>query len=67
MVDRITWGTDGEISLPKALSTTNVEMVDMEGFCFTPDGLRLNLSLSEREDLLRQGYGPSGVTFDGNH
>lgn len=65
MTEKITWGTDGKISLPKPLETTYVEMVDMEGFCFTPDGLRANFTVSERDDLITQGYGPQGVDLDG--
>lgn len=53
------WGTDGSISVPKPLTTTHTEMIDMDGFCFTPEGLRVNLSHADYEDLLRQGYGPS--------
>jgi hypothetical protein len=33
-------------------------MADMEGFCFTPDGLRVNISHADREDILSRGYGP---------
>lgn len=55
------WGTDGVISMPVALESTGVEMADMEGFCFTPDGIRINVSLAEREDTLAHGYGPDGA------
>ncbi len=61
----VPWGTDGVISLPAVLDTTNVEMADMGGFCFTPDGIRINISSSEREDLISQGYAPEGVEIHG--
>lgn len=57
----IAWGTDGVISMPEPLESTEVEVVDMEGFCFTPDGLKINVSKAEREDILAHGYGPQGV------
>lgn len=56
----ISWGTDGVISMPEPLDTTDVEMADMEGFCFTPDGIRINVSRAEREDTISHGYGPGG-------
>lgn len=52
------WGTDGVVSLPKPLENTDTKMVDFEGFCFTPDGIRVNLSAAEREDLLLNAYHP---------
>jgi len=52
-----TWGTDGQVSLPQPLETTDTDMADMEGFCFTPLGLRVNLSAVDREELLGSGYG----------
>lgn len=52
------WGTDGVASMPKALPTTDTALVDFEGFCFTPDGIRVNLTEAEREDLLLSGYRP---------
>jgi hypothetical protein len=54
------WGTDGVISMPQPLDTTDTALVDMEGFCFTPDGLRINISHAEREDIIAHGYGPQG-------
>lgn len=59
------WGTNGPMSLPKALDSTDVSMVDFEGFCFTPDGLRLNLSKAEREDLLANTFKPDRGQFSG--
>lgn len=58
-IDQSTWGTDGVVSLPKPMETTDTEMVDMEGFCFTPLGLRVNLSRVDHEDLLGSGYTPA--------
>jgi hypothetical protein len=58
MTDNIAWGSDGVISMPQALDTTDTAMADMEGFCFTPDGLRVNISHADREDILSRGYGP---------
>lgn len=55
---RSTWGTDGVVSLPQPLVTTDTDLADMEGFCFTPLGLRVNLSLTDHEELLGSGYGP---------
>lgn len=52
------WGTDGVVSLPKALESTDTRMIDFEGFCFTPDGIRINITRSEREDLLLSAYRP---------
>lgn len=59
-VQDIAWGTDGVISMPTPVDTTDTAMADMEGFCFTPDGLRINISAAEREDILSHGYGPQG-------
>jgi hypothetical protein len=52
------WGTDGVISLPQALPTTDTAIVDFEGFCFTPDGIRINLTQADREGLLLSAYRP---------
>lgn len=52
------WGTDGVVSMPSALKTTNTEMIDFEGFCFTPDGIRVNITRAEREDLLMSAFRP---------
>lgn len=52
------WGSDTFISLPQPLEDTNVEMIDMQGFCFTPQGLRVNASNVDRDELLMSGYGP---------
>lgn len=52
------WGTDGIVSLPKALETPHANMIDMSGFVMTPTGLRLNITDVDREELLRSGYGP---------
>lgn len=60
MSDQLPWGSDGVVSLPQALETTDTEMVDFGGFCFTPDGIRINVSRAEREDIIAQGYGPQG-------
>lgn len=58
MTKHVAWGSDGVISMPQALDTTDTAMADMEGFCFTPDGIRVNVSHADREELLAQGYGP---------
>lgn len=58
MTDDIAWGTDGVISMPHALDTTDTEIIDMGGFCFTPGGLRINISAAEREDVILSGYRP---------
>lgn len=52
------WGADDAVSMPQPLRTTDTSMADMEGFCFTPDGIRINLSAAEREGVIAQGYGP---------
>ena len=52
------WGTDGVVSLPEALPTTDTAIADMEGFCFTPDGIRVNISRTEREELLASAFRP---------
>lgn len=57
--DKSTWGTDGVVSLPQPMPTTDTAMVDMEGFCFTPNGLRVNISRVDHEELLGQGYSPA--------
>lgn len=54
------WGSDAPVSLPQALDSTDVQMADMEGFCFTPDGLRVNISVAEREDIIAQSHRPTG-------
>lgn len=62
MKSRGTWASDGAISVPQPLDTTNTEMADFEGFCFTPDGIRINISHSERESLISDGFAPQGVS-----
>lgn len=62
---KIPWGTDGVVSMPKALESTDAEMVDMEGFCFTPDGIRINISHAEREDTIASAYRPARGGLDG--
>lgn len=59
------WGTDGQVSLPQPMHTTDTEMVDFDGFCFTPEGLRVNISRADHEGLLHEGYGPTDLTGDG--
>lgn len=58
---RGTWGSDGQISLPQPMENSDVEMADFEGFCFTPDGIRINLTSVDRETILADGYAPQGV------
>lgn len=58
MATNTPWGTDGVVSLPQALETTDTALVDFEGFCFTPDGIRVNLTRAEREDLLLSAFRP---------
>lgn len=53
-----TWGTDGVLSIPQPLESTEVEMIDFDGFCFTPFGIRVNMTRADQEQFLRQGYGP---------
>lgn len=55
------WGSDAPISMPAALDSTDTAIAHMEGFCFTPDGIRIDISAAEREGVLMQGYGPQGV------
>lgn len=52
------WGSDGPVSLPQPLPTTDTDMAEMDGFCFTPDGLRPRLSLADREELLANAFRP---------
>lgn len=52
------WGADGVVSLPKPLERTDTEKVDFGGFCFTPSGLRVDMSEADQEEFLRQGFGP---------
>ena len=52
------WGTDGVVSMPRPLPSTDTSMVDFEGFCFTPDGIRINITQAEREDLLMSAFTP---------
>lgn len=56
----IPWGTDGVASMPQSLGSTDVEMADFGGFCFTPDGMRVNVSRAEREDLIMSAFRPAG-------
>lgn len=60
--DRTPWGTDGVVSMPQPLETTDTEIIDMEGFAFTPDGIRVNISHAEREDLIRSAFRPTRGT-----
>jgi hypothetical protein len=53
------WGTDGVVSLPQPLETTDTALIDMQGFAFTPDGIRVNISRAEREDLIRSAFRPT--------
>jgi hypothetical protein len=55
------WGSDGKISMPVPIENPDVAMADFEGFCFTPDGIRVNLTSADRDELIRSGFGPSGV------
>lgn len=59
------WGTDGVVSLPQALPSTDTALVDFEGFCFTPDGIRINLTRAEREDLLLSAFRPEVLRGEG--
>ena len=52
------WGSDGVVSMPPALATTDTALVDFSGFCFTPDGIRINITAAEREDLLMSAFTP---------
>lgn len=58
MIQDQDWGSDGPISLPQALENTAALKVDMEGFVFTPYGLRVNVSVVDREEILGSGYRP---------
>lgn len=62
MSAEVPWGTDGVVSMPQPLPSTDIEMVDMEGFAFTPDGIRINVSRAEREDLLNSAFRPQRKT-----
>lgn len=46
--------------MPQPVTTTDTESVDMEGFVFTPDGLKINISRSEREDIIASAFRPEG-------
>ncbi len=56
--DDSVWGTNGVPSLPQAIDNDQVRRVDMQGFCFTPYGLRVNLSEVDREELFLSAYRP---------
>lgn len=58
------WGSDGIISMPEVLEDTDTDMVDFGGFCFTPDGVRINLNAAVREDIISHGYGPPQGAHD---
>lgn len=53
------WGADAPVSLPQPLETADTEMADFDGFCFTPLGMRVNLTAVDREALIGDGYGPT--------
>lgn len=52
------WGTDGVPSFPVAKKDNSARQIDMQGFCFTPDGIRIDITEIEREEFLSQGWGP---------
>lgn len=52
------WGTDGEASMPQVLEEADAIRIPMGGFCFTPLGLRIDMTATEREELLSNAYGP---------
>lgn len=57
----VPWGTDGQISMPmpKEVLAADPWEVDLGGgFVFTIDGLRHNLTETDREALYRAPYSP---------
>jgi hypothetical protein len=55
------WGADVPVSLPEPLESTEATKIPMDGFCFTADGLRVDITEAEREQLVASGYGPGAV------
>lgn len=56
------WGSDAIPSLPQAIPSDGAEKVSMGGFAFTPYGLRPDLSVSDREELLAERYQPDAFS-----
>lgn len=54
---RTSWGTNGQISLPEVIDSS-VDSIDMEGFCFTAQGIRVNVTHAEREETVAAGFKP---------
>lgn len=53
-----TWATDSLVSLPETMAEPDALKVDMEGFCFTFGGIRVNFSEADRDDLIASAFRP---------
>lgn len=54
------WGSDVVPSLPVTLEEADGERVSLGGFCFTPLGIRVDMTETERDELLAQAFKPAG-------
>jgi hypothetical protein len=69
MSDPTNWGASVRVSMPAPLSPDNPGLVDMDGFCFTANGIAHNLSLVDWEKLAVPTFSPenpaqSAVRYD---
>lgn len=62
MSDPTNWGASVKISMPAPLSPDNQALVDMDGFCFTPNGIAHNLSQADWEKLAIPTFAPESPT-----
>lgn len=57
MSDVTSWGSDVPISMPEPIDESEV-LIDMGSHAFTPDGLRIVMSRSVREEIVSSSYTP---------
>ena len=51
------WGASAPVSLPKPRED-DTELVDMDGFVFTPQGLRVDMTSVDRDEIIASAYHP---------
>ncbi len=60
------WGASAPFSLPKPREDGDMVEVDMEGFVFTPTGLRVNMTQVDRDEIVAASYRPQRRVGDGD-
>ena len=54
------WGTDGAVSMPKPYDPDTAK-VSMGGFVFTPQGIRVDVTDAEHQEVLASAYSPEAA------